>query len=269
MIVWVVMAMQIAQTGGIPKLVAALTKDAAAFSRCASGVYTQETLTHRALNDNGKWKEFRVLSSYSFASPREKSSAVREIRLIQSVNGHTAKRADSLDLIAMSVSSGSDQDRRKMIEQLEKQGIKGVATDLGQLLLLFSEGSVGNYEFSFQGGRSIDTDPLVAFSFRQIDGPESMTVFRGGEVVKPKLAGEVWLRESDMRLVRVSLNSMVPATDKQPNSLQEMTVDYAWAETQGCLLPTLAEHREYHDGTMLVENKYQYKAYQPFHVNKR
>jgi hypothetical protein len=220
------------------------------------------------LKDDGKWKEFRVVSNYSFASPRERSSAVREIRLIQTVNGKSVKHNDSLDQIAMSVASGSDAERRKLIAQLEKLGVKGVATDLGQLLLLFSESTAGNYEFLFQGQRMIDRDtPLLAFSFRQIDGPESMTVFRGSEVAKPKLAGEIMLRVADMRLSRVTLNSMVPGSGKEPDSLQEMTVDYSLFD--GCLLPSAAEHREYHAGVLQLENKYEYKPYRPFGSAKK
>ncbi len=211
MIIATVLALQLAQVeeGGIAKLIAALSKEATAFTGCATKASTEETLVHRVLNEKGKWKEFRVVSNYSFASPRERSTAVREIRLIQSVNGRGVKKTDSLDLIAMSVASGSDADRRKMIEQLEKNGVRGVATDLGQLLLLFSEGSVGNYEFSFQGMRPSDDGATnyLAFSFRQVDGPEGMTVFRANKVEKPKLAGELWVGQSDSRLFRVTGNA--------------------------------------------------------------
>lgn len=263
------LALQLAQIeeGGIAKLITALSREATAFTGCATKASTEETLLHRVLNDKGKWKEFRVVSNYSFASPREKSTAVREIRLIQSVNGRGVKKTDSLDLIAMSVASGSDADRRKMIEQLEKNGVHGVATDLGQLLLLFSEGTIGNYEFSFQGLRPSDdgATTYLAFSFRQIDGPESMTVFRAGKVEKPKLAGELWIRQDDSRLFRVTLNSVVPGDgEKIQETLQEMRVDYAWSDSLKCLLPSAAEHKEYVGNEVQVENKYTYKPYQSF-----
>jgi hypothetical protein len=264
------MALHLAQSeeGGIPKLIASLSREATSFTGCASKVFTEETLVHRVRKDNGKWKDSTVLSNYSFASPREKSTAVREIRLIQSVNGRSARKSDSLDLIAMSVASGSDADRRKMIEQLEKHGVQGVATDLGQLLLLFAEGSVGNYEFSMQGLRPADDGTnYLAFSFRQIDGPESMTVFRPGKVEKPKLAGELWVHPEQFRLYRVTLNSVIPGDGAKVNeTLQEMTVDYKWFEPLGCLLPAAAEHKEYVANEVQVENKYRYKPYSAFGI---
>lgn len=263
------LALQLAQVeeGGISKLITALSREATSFTGCASQAFTEETLVHRIRKDDGKWKEFRVVSNYSFASPREKSTAVREIRLIQSVNGRGVKKSDSLDLIAMSVAGGSDADRRKMIEQLERNGVRGVATDLGQLLLLFSEGSIGNYEFSFQGLRPSDDGAknYLAFSFRQIDGPEGMTVFRAGKVEKPKLAGELWVSQEDSRLFRVTLNSVISGDGaKVQETLQEMTVEYSWSDSLRCLLPSSAEHKEYVGSEVQVENKYRYKPYEAF-----
>jgi hypothetical protein len=264
----VMLSLHVAQSSSsaaIPKLVQTLTEEAAAFARCASRAHTEETLAHKALQGNGKWKEATVVSSYSFASPRDRSSAVREIRLIRSVNGRPVKQADSLDLIAMSVAGGSDKDRRKTIEQLEKQGVSGVATDLGQLLLLFSESSVGNYEFTPLGVRTnAEGVSYAAYSFRQIDGKEAMTVFRAGKVAKPKLDGEVWIRAKDSKILRVALSSVVPGSDKLPDSRQEMAVDYSWSMSQGCSLPASAAHREYQGTGKQVENLYSYKPYEAF-----
>lgn len=187
---------------------------------------------------------------------------MREIRQVQAVDGKALKNNRGLDAVALAVAAGSDKEKLKLLEQWDRFGIKTVATDIGQLLLLFSPENILNYEFRFQARRIVGTAHVLVFAYSQIDGPGSMTVFKDGAVQKPKLTGEVWVDEETYRLLRVALHTHVPA-EKKLLARQDLIVNYAWWPA-GCVMPVSALHREYVNGALRVENRYEYAAYQSF-----
>ena len=246
----------------VPRLVKAMAEEVRSFLQVSTRLVSEETLHHGTRDEHGDWKRHTVLSQYSFASPREQSRAVREIRQVLAVDGKPVKNNRGLEAVASSVASGSDKEKLKLLEQWERFGIKTVATDIGQLLLLFSPESIVNYEFRFQTRRFAGNIPVLVFAYSQIDGPGSMTVFKDGAVQKPKLTGEVWVEEQNYRLIRVALHTHVPA-EKTLLARQDLIVDYAWWPA-GCVMPVSALHREYVNGALRVENRYEYAAYRSF-----
>ncbi len=246
----------------VPRLIQALGEDVRNFLQVSTRLVSEETLQHATRDEHGEWKRHTVVSQYSFASPREESRAVREIRQVQAVDGKPLKNNRGLEAVASAVAAGSDKEKLKLLEQWERFGIKTVATDLGQLLLLFSPEGIVNYEFRFQARRFVGTAPVLVFAYSQIDGPGSMTVFKDGAVQKPKLTGEVWVDEKNYRLLRVALHTHVPA-EKKLLARQDLIVDYAWWPA-GCVMPVSALHREYVNGALRVENRYEYAAYKTF-----
>lgn len=246
----------------VPQLIKALGEDVQAFLRFSSRLVTEETVQHATIGSDAKWTRHSVVSQYSFASPREESRAVREIRQVQSVDGKPVKENRGLEAVAAAVAAGSDKEKLRLLEQWERYGIKTVATDIGQLLLLFAPESMVNYEFQYQAKRFAGETPVLVFSYSQIDGPGSMTVFKDGVVQKPRLSGEVWVDERTFRLIRVALHTHVPAP-KNALARQDLVVDYAWWPA-GCVMPAAALHREYVNGALRVENRYAYAAYRPF-----
>ena len=126
----------------------------------------------------------------------------------------------------------------------QKAGLMGVATDLGQLLLLFSSRKIQNYDFSFQSQRFVGADRVMVFTYSQIEGG-GMTVYRGKDTLRPKLNGEVWV-DGDYRPLKVTLNSVVDAAADKKVIRQEIEVRYA-PSVLPCVLPTRARHRELHN----------------------
>ena len=250
------------------KLAARLPEEAALFAREATKYSSEETLTQHAVVDrvvvNGIRKEVVkdkvIVSRYGFVSFREAPETLREMRQIESVDGKRAKAERSLKAVATAVTASDERQKRKLMEDFEKAGLLGVATNLGQLLLLFSGTKVQNYDFSFQSEKFAGADRVMVFSYAQTEGG-GMTTYRGKDTMRSKLSGEIWV-DGDYRPLKVTLNSTVEAPDKKMIR-QEMEVRYA-PTLFPCVLPTYARHRELHDGAVEVVNEYQYAAFRPW-----
>jgi len=251
------------------KLAARLPEEAALLVRESTKVVSDETLHQRALKEvavdtsgraKAQWQDRVIVSRYGFVSFREAPEALREMRQIQSIDGKASKSDKSLKAVAAAVSAGDERQKRKLLEDFEKAGLVGVATDLGQLLLLFSGRKIQNYDFSFQSQRFVGTERVMVFSYAQIEGG-GMTVYRGKDTMRPKLNGEIWV-DGDYRPLKVTLNSVVEAADKKVIR-QEIEVRYA-PSALPCVLPTRAHHREIHNGVLQVENDYVYSAFRPW-----
>src|SRR5216684_214117 len=98
------------------------------------------------------------------------------------------------------------------------------ATDFGQLLLLFSRANLERYEITYLGARLVAPVRMQAFRYKQLDQPEPLTLFHGGQTQRLSAEGEIWVRESDGFLARVTL----VATDKSSEKIlrEEAAVDY-------------------------------------------
>jgi hypothetical protein len=256
----------------VQKLINLLPTEASKFIQSSGRVYSEETIQQRSLRNAKDFERHKIVSSYSFSAIRGKTGVIREIRVVKTVDGKSAKKGrgsmDSIEVTA-AAATGSGVDKRALLEQLERYGVRSVATDLGQLLLLFTDTSVLNYEFAFEGRRpGVAGGPALVFSYRQIDGTASATVIKkGGSSVdvpdpnRPKLIGQVWVNERDFRLTQVTLETIVPAANGGGMSRQEMEVDYVWNPSAGCLVPSEARHREFLDGELHVENIYRYAPF--------
>ena len=256
----------------VRKLINALTLEASKFIQSSGRVYSEETIQQRSLRNAKDFEQHKIVSSYSFSAIRGKAGVIREIRVVKTVDGKAAKKGrgsmDSIEATA-AAASGSGVDKRALLEQLERYGVRSVATDLGQLLLLFTNSSVLNYEFDLEGRRQEGSgEPALVFSYRQIDGSASATVVKKGSASaalpdpnRPKLTGQIWVNEPDFRLKRVTLETLVPAADRGGMARQEMEVDYMWNPAANCLLPTEARHKEFLDGQLHVENIYRYTPF--------
>lgn len=250
------------------KLAARLPEEASLFAREATKYASEERLSQRALLDrqsvNGGqktiWQDKVVVSKYGFVSFREAPEALREMRQIETIDGKPAKTDKSLKAVASAVTASDERQKRKMLEDFEKAGLLGVATNLGQLLLLFTGPKVQNYDFSFQSQRFVGADRVMIFTYTQVQGG-GMTTYRGKDTMRSKLSGEIWV-DGDYRPLKVTLNSVVEAADKKVIR-QEMEVRYA-PTVYPCVLPTHARHREFRDGVVEVETVYEYSSFRPW-----
>ena len=262
------------------KLVKRLGDEAAAFQKIAPQLVGRETLHQRALapprfkmrvGDAAKqpqaadWKEHEIVSEYGFALLGRQ---IHELRQVTSVDGkRVAGETQARDALAKLVLGNDDQRKRRALEQLEKYGLRGGATDFGQILLLFSRGSIERYEFTAVGPRLLGTVPTQVFHYRQLDGPRALTVFRGnsgaGAATAQRLSveGEIWVREADGLPARITMTATDSSNDKTLR--EEATVDYDMSEF-GTLLPVETTHRELRAGEEVAVNKFRYRDFHRF-----
>jgi hypothetical protein len=265
------------------QLAASLSREADAFRKIAPDVVGQETLFQRAMKPpkgglhirvgaNAQkppepvWQERRIVSEYSFAAFAGEGGALHELRRVTGVDGRTvqdSKKAQE-ELLAI-VTAPGDKRKKELLEQFEKYGLVGAVTDFGQLLLLFNSHDVMHYEFTYRRTEMQGVAHLLVFGYRQIDGPEGLTVItsqrdaaRDGEAAQTmRIGGEVWVRENNFIPVRITL-----ATE-QGQIREEASVDYSMSP-YGALLPFWTEHRELRGGKVVVENKFSYADFHKF-----
>ena len=187
---------------------------------------------------------------------------IHELRQITSVDGKQIARASEAQGALVKLLTASDDQRKKRaLEQLEKYGLQGAATDFGQILLLFTRANQERYEITAAGPRLLGTVPTQVFHYRQLDGPQALTVFRGGAATKIGVEGEIWVREADGLPLRITMAATDSSTEKTLR--EEATVDYALSEF-GALLPVETTHRELRSGTEVAENKFTYAGFHRF-----
>jgi hypothetical protein len=260
------------------RLVATLSQQADAFRKMAPDIVGQETLFQRAIKPpkggfhirvgasaqkapEPVWQERRLLSEYSFSAFAGEGGALHELRRVTEVDGRKvqdSKKAQE-DLAAI-VMAPDDKRKKELLEQFEKYGLLGAATDFGQLLLLFSSRDVQHYEFTYRRTEIQGVARILVFGYQQIDGQEALTVVdakQGNSAKNVRLKGEVWVRENGFIPVRVTL-----ATD-QDQVREEASVDYSMSP-YGVLLPFWTEHRELRGGKVVAENQFSYTDFHKF-----
>jgi len=262
------------------KLVKRLGDEAAAFQRIAPQLVGRETLHQRALapprfkmrmGDAAKehqaadWKEHEIVSEYALALLGRQ---IHELRQVTSVDGkRVAGETQAQDALAKLITANDEERKKRALQQLEKYGLRGGATDFGQMLLLFGRGSVERYEFTASGPRLMGTVATQVFHYQQLDGPQALTVFRGnsgaGAATTRRLSvqGEIWVREEDGLPLRITMTATDGSDDKTLR--EEAMVDYAMSEF-GTLLPVETTQRELRAGEEVAENKFSYRDFHRF-----
>jgi hypothetical protein len=263
------------------KLIEGLAQQADAFERIAPQVLGRETLHQRALKPPPRfrprvgeaakkpllpaWQERDVISEYGFAALGDSRQELHEMRRVIAVDGRIVedeKRAQ--DSLARLVTAGDDQRRRLALKQLEKYGLRGAAVDFGQLLLLFSRRGVERYEFTFSSSRPVGDLPALVFRYKQLDGPEAMTVFEGDKPLRLRVEGEVWVRADNYAPLRITLAARQGESGE--GLREEATVQYAMS-AYGVVLPAAVEQREFHGGQVTSENKFAYTNFHKFQTS--
>lgn len=262
------------------KLVKRLGDEAAAFQKIAPQLVGRETLHQRALapprfkmrvGDAAKqtqaadWKEHEIVSEYAFALLGRQIHELRQVTLVDGKQVVGEKKAQ--DSLARLITANDDQRKRRALEQLEKYGLRGGATDFGQILLLFSRGNSERYEFTAAGPRLMGTVATQVFHYQQMDGPQALTVFRGNSVAgtatpqRLSVQGEIWVREADGLPLRITMTASDSNNEKMLR--EEATVDYAMSEF-GTLLPVETTQRELRAGEEVAENRFSYRGFHRF-----
>jgi hypothetical protein len=259
------------------KLAERLASEAQAFEKIAPDLVGLETLHQRVIaaptrfkilvgdaaqHPVASWKEHEIVSEYAFAVlDRE----IHELRQVTSVDGkQVAGQTQAQDALAKLITSHNEERKHRALEQLQKYGLQGAATDFGQILLLFTRGNLERYEITATGPRLLGIVPAQVFHYQQLDGPHALTVFRGGSAANPRrlsVEGEIWVREADGLPLRITMAATDSSTDKTLR--EEATVDYAMSEF-GTLLPVETTHHELRSGVEVEENKFTYTHFHRF-----
>jgi hypothetical protein len=268
------------------KLFIRLSEEAEKFARIAPQVLGQETLRQRALKPSSglrlrvgaaakaplpsEWQLKEIVSEYAFAGL---GGSLHELRKVVSVDGRKVDDApDAEEALARAITAGNEDRKKQLLKDFEKHGLLGAVTDFGQLILLFHPSSIESYEFTY-GGFQVRGDRFaLLFTYRQVDGPEALTVIdqrkagRKGDAKDEKvrripIQGEVWVWEDTYVPFKVTMS--VSQGGGSSGVRQEATVEYTLSN-HGSVLPSATEHRELRGGNVIVENRFTYTDFKKF-----
>jgi hypothetical protein len=260
------------------KLMARVSEEAEAFQSLAPEVLGEETLHQRSMKPAGRfhprvgnaapppeYQERTIISEYGFTAFGADSSSLHEVRQVTSVDGkkiEDTKKAQAA--LAKAITATDDARKKELLKQFEKYGLLGAVTDYGQALLLFTRRNMERYEFTARGTNSLNGQPVRVFGYRQIDGPEAITVIeenRNNQVKHMRIEGELWVASDSfvpVRIIMVATQGMEPDRVKE-----EATIDYAMS-AYGALLPMKTQHQETRGGKITAENQFVYSNFKKF-----
>ena len=248
------------------KLAERLAREAEAFEKTAPQVIGIESLRQRVLTQPpAGWEEREIVSEYGFAALS--GGAIHELRQVLAVNRKAVAKPRKQQEGLASLILGNDEQRKlQSLEQLKKYGIRGGATDFGQILLLFTRANQERYEITYEGSRMVSPTQVEIFHYKQLDGPEALTVFAPGRTQHLNVEGEIWVRADDGQPVRITLNANDISSDQTLR--EEAVVDYAASEF-GTLLPLSTSQKEWRAGALVTENQFDYAQFHRFRAPRR
>jgi hypothetical protein len=255
-----------------------VSEEAEAFRRIAPQILGTEKLHQAAIKPPSRfhpragtappatvWKERDLVSEYAFASLAADRDSIHELRQVIEVDGKKVEESKKAQAaLAKLITANDDARKKEAMKQLEKYGLTGAVTDFGQLILLFGRREIERYEFSYKGATMIGYDRALVFVYKQIDGPEALTLVqenKNDHVEHLKLEGEIRVRASDYILLQITL---VARQGEGANALrEEAAVTYAMS-SYGALLPVSTDHRELRGGKAVAENRFTYSDFHKF-----
>ncbi|MBZ5604278.1 MAG: hypothetical protein LAO79_18405 [Acidobacteriia bacterium] len=261
------------------KMTTRVSEEAEAFRKIATQVLGTEKLHQAAMKPpsrfhprigNGappppQWKERDLVSEYGFASFGGDSSAIHELRQVVSMDGRKVEETKKAqDALAKAITATDDARKKEVMKQLEKFGLTGAVTDFGQLLLLFGRREIERYEFTFKGATMIGYDRALVFSYKQLDGPEAVTLVEANKsdhTERLKMEGEIRVRATDYVPLQITMTAR--EGDGADALREEAAVTYAMSP-YGALLPVSTEHREMRGGKVVAENHFSYTEFHRF-----
>jgi hypothetical protein len=258
------------------KMTARVSEEAEAFRKIAIEVLGTEKLHQAAMKPPARfhprtgtappapqWKERDLVCEYAFAALAGESGSIHELRQVLSVDGHKVEESKKAQAaLAKAITAADDVRKKDAMKQLEKYGLTGGVTDFGQLLLLFGRREIERYEFTFKGASNIGYDRALVFAYKQLDGPETVTlVDKNDRIEHLSIEGEIRVRASDFLPLQVTLTTH--KGDGPAALREEAAVTYAMSPF-GALLPASVEHRELRGGKVVAENRFSYSDFHKF-----
>ncbi len=259
------------------KMTARVSEEAEAFLKLAPEVLATETLHQSAVKPPSrfhaadsnpappKWIEHEIVSEYGFAKFATESGAIHELRRVITADGRKVTESkNAQEELAKAMTASGDDSKKELLKQFEKYGLSGAVNDFGQILLLFTRRSIMQYEFTAMGTRMIGYDKALVFAYKQIDGPESLTVFdqrKHDQASKLRLEGEIRVRADDFVPLQVTLDTN--RADAKTSLREQAAVTYKMSKF-GALLPSSTEQQELRNGKVVSQNKFTYSDFHKF-----
>jgi hypothetical protein len=255
-----------------------VSEDAGLFRATAPRMLAEETFEQRALKPPRRFRprlgnaaleppkpEYRtrtIVSEYGFSTFQDAPNALHELRQVVSVDGRSiASREAARRTLSVGMRSQDDALKKRMLEEFEKHGLRGAVTDFGQILLLFSRRRLEDYTFRLEGSGQVGPDAAIILGFQQRSGAGALLIFEKSKDIHQALEGQLWVRRSDSRPLRVVLRS---STQEGVHVARyEATVDYA-VSPRGVLEPVSVLYRQFAGADLMVENLFHYSPFRLF-----
>lgn len=261
-----------------PKLTQALAevgRAATAFWHAAPDFFARETLNQKALTapkrklrigvsaletPHTEFRHREIVSYYALSSFRSSPEALHEFRQVVSVDGQAAAHESSPANLRSAVTAADDNAKKELMTEFAKDSLSVIATDFGQLILLFTKSNQAKYEFRWRAAALVGADRAMIVDFNQRAGAEAIRLTEPGRDVREPLRGQIWVRESDFLPLRITLAASW--RDKSRTIRDDSTVDYE-PKAGGTVLPASVVYRRFVNGEVTVEDVYQYADWQP------
>jgi len=257
-----------------------VAEEAGLFAAMAPKVMAQEWLQHRGrkapprfrpnpgsvekVNPALVYLKRELVSEFGFAAMKDAPEHIREFRKVVSVDGKQVRKVEKARLeLAQNMTSEDDRERKRMLQDLEKYGMIGAATDFSQSILLFRKRDLPRYEFETGDSQWVSGDRATAIKWKQTGREGGAHVFHGKQLSRVPMSGEIWVRNRDLLPLRITLR--IPVEEDKQQVLHTGEVDY-YQSKYGLLLPTTVRYRKTIGDTMLVENVASIREYKMFAV---
>jgi len=244
------------------------------FSQTAQQYMCRETLEQRAirlrsvrkrkgnavaLGSVPQYDHRRIVSLYTFTTVG-RSPAIREIRQVLTVDKETvSKEFEGRKSFRKALLSRDDESKGHLLNSFGAEGLNGVATDLGQMVLLFDRDSIKNFAFEYDREETIGGTATMVIRYAQKKGTEGVRIIESGKQTKGALRGWLWMRLPDYLPLRITMIST--RTEKKHEIRDEAEVDYA-ENPNGALLPAAAIHRRWDNDILAAEDDFRYTEWQ-------
>ena len=209
-----------------------------------------------------KIREREIVSELGYALRGKEKPVWFELRKVISVDGKTVTAPKAArERLAFGLQSDDERARLKMLEEFTHYGLDGIATDYGLALLMFRFGDIDKLEFEARGSEFVGADRVLVVGFRAVGGEMAVTVFDGNNATRQPAQGTLWLRQADMRPLRIQVLSTL--VQNKTEIVDEGVIEYMQSKF-GCALPTSVAYTRKVNGVLVVETQYRYQPFQKF-----
>lgn len=259
-----------------------LTEEAEVFATSLDKVIGEETIRQKAMRKQPRFKlrvgdkafepeppsyqERELRSEFGYASfkdEKDETGVWHEVRQILEVDGKALQTQEKArERLALGIRSNDDSVKKKLLQELEKQGLSGSATDFSLCLLLFRARNLPNFDFTPKEKIRMGADEMQPYHFKQKKGHESFTVFHGRKMIHQALEGDLLIRTEDGLPLKITLTSRIEQKD-HASVVDVGEIEYM-RSPHGVLLPVAVVHRRTWNEVLVAENQFSYANFKRF-----